>query len=65
MLKNKRIVIIGGTTGLGLSAAKAFIANGADVVVVGRSAESVAEAKNILGNHAVAISGDATNADTC
>jgi NAD(P)-dependent dehydrogenase (short-subunit alcohol dehydrogenase family) len=64
MLQNKNIVIIGGTTGLGLSAAKVFIANGANVVVVGRNAESVADAKKILGKNAEAISGDATNADT-
>jgi NAD(P)-dependent dehydrogenase (short-subunit alcohol dehydrogenase family) len=64
MLKNKNIVIIGGTTGLGLSAAKAFVANGANVVVIGRSEESVDEAKKILGNNAIAISADATNPDT-
>jgi NAD(P)-dependent dehydrogenase (short-subunit alcohol dehydrogenase family) len=64
MLQNKNIVIIGGTTGLGLSAAKAFVANGAYVVVVGRNAESVADAKKILGKNAEAISCDATNADT-
>ena len=46
-LNNKNIVIIGGTTGLGLSAAKAFIANDANVVVVGRNADSIAEAKKI------------------
>jgi len=60
LLKNKNIVIIGGTTGIGLSAAKAFVANGANVVVVGRNEDSVAEAKSILDN-ADAISGDATN----
>ena len=59
-LKDKNIVIIGGTTGLGLSAAKAFIAEGAKVVVVGRNADSVAEAKTILGKNAEAFSGDAT-----
>jgi NAD(P)-dependent dehydrogenase (short-subunit alcohol dehydrogenase family) len=64
MLKNKNIVIIGGTTGLGLSAAKAFVANGANVVVLGRNAESVAEAKTILGKNAEAIAGDATNTVT-
>src|SRR5258705_10448937 len=63
LLKNKNIVIIGGTTGIGLSAAKAFIANGANVVLVGRNTDSVAEAKKILGNAEV-ISADATNADT-
>ena len=64
LLKNKNIVIIGGTTGIGLSAAKAFVANGANIVVVGRNTDSVAEAKKILGNNAEAISADATNADT-
>jgi NAD(P)-dependent dehydrogenase (short-subunit alcohol dehydrogenase family) len=63
-LQNKNIVIIGGTTGLGLSAAKAFVANGANVVVVGRSENSCAEAKKILGNNAEAMSADATNVDT-
>lgn len=64
MLKNKNIVIIGGTTGLGLSAAKAFIANGANVVVVGRNKESVIEAKKVLGNNAIAIAGDAIKEQT-
>jgi NAD(P)-dependent dehydrogenase (short-subunit alcohol dehydrogenase family) len=64
MLQHKNIVIIGGTTGLGLSAAKAFIANGAGAVVVGRKAESVAEAQNILGANAAALVGDAANPGT-
>jgi NAD(P)-dependent dehydrogenase (short-subunit alcohol dehydrogenase family) len=64
MLENKKIVIIGGTTGLGLSAAKAFIAAGANVIVVGRNAASAEEAKKILGNNAEAIAGDATNEAT-
>jgi NAD(P)-dependent dehydrogenase (short-subunit alcohol dehydrogenase family) len=63
-LKNKNIVIIGGTTGLGLSAANAFVANEANVVVVGRNEASVAEAKIVLGNRAEAISGDAAKAGT-
>ena len=48
------MVIIGGTTGIGLSAAKAFVTNGANVVVVGRNSESVAEAKTLLGGNAEA-----------
>jgi NAD(P)-dependent dehydrogenase (short-subunit alcohol dehydrogenase family) len=63
-LHNKNIVIIGGTTGLGLSAAKAFTSNGANVVVVGRNEESVNAAKNWLGSKAVAFSGDATQETT-
>lgn len=41
-LQGKVIVVIGGTTGLGLSAAKAVVRAGGAVVVVGRSAESMA-----------------------
>jgi NAD(P)-dependent dehydrogenase (short-subunit alcohol dehydrogenase family) len=51
-LSNKKLVIIGGTTGLGLSAAKAFVENGAKVVAVGRNEENAAEAKSILGDNA-------------
>lgn len=63
-LTGKNIVIIGGTTGLGLSAAKAFIAEGASVVVAGRNEESAESAKQLLGTKAKAIIGDATNAAT-
>jgi NAD(P)-dependent dehydrogenase (short-subunit alcohol dehydrogenase family) len=64
LLKNKQIVIIGGTTGLGLSAAKTFVENGANVVVVGRSEDSAVAAKKSLGQNALAMSGDAANEDT-
>jgi NAD(P)-dependent dehydrogenase (short-subunit alcohol dehydrogenase family) len=38
-LENKRLIIIGGTAGLGLSAASAFVAAGARVVCVGLKSE--------------------------
>jgi NAD(P)-dependent dehydrogenase (short-subunit alcohol dehydrogenase family) len=63
-LKNKNIVIIGGTTGLGLSAAKAFIAEGAKVIVVGRNADSAEEAGKLLGRNAIALAADATHPET-
>jgi len=63
-LANKNIVIIGGTTGIGYSAAKAFIAQGARVVIVGRNEESVSAAKNNLKENAEAFSADATHAGT-
>ena len=64
MLANKKLVIIGGTTGLGLSAAHAFVKNGAKVVVIGRNAEFAAAAAQSLGNQAIAIAADATNPST-
>ena len=63
-LQNKCLVVIGGTTGIGLSAAKAFIADGASVVAVGRNPESVRAAQEILGPKSRVFVGDATEADT-
>jgi NAD(P)-dependent dehydrogenase (short-subunit alcohol dehydrogenase family) len=67
-LKNRNIVIIGGTTGLGLSAAKAFLLNGAKVVVVGRNPDSVASAEKefdaIAPGHGKAMAGDAIHPET-
>ena len=59
-LDSRVIVIIGGTTGLGLSAARACLASGAaGVVVTGRSAESAQAAKSALGPLAETVTGDA------
>ncbi|MCP9769617.1 SDR family oxidoreductase [Lacihabitans sp. LS3-19] len=64
MLNDKKIVIIGGTTGLGFSAAKAFVKNGAKVIVVGRNPESCLSAELALGESVRAINGDATDPKT-
>lgn len=63
-LSNRTLVIIGGTTGLGFSAAKAFVAEGASVVVVGRNPDNAAKAGQALGRQAAVLSGDASRADT-
>ncbi|MHA4736437.1 SDR family NAD(P)-dependent oxidoreductase [Dyadobacter sp. MSC1_007] len=63
-LANKSIVIIGGTTGVGFSAAKAFVRNGANVVVVGHSPESCLIAELNLGGTARAKQGDAYHPQT-
>ena len=64
MLQNKKIVIVGGTTGLGLSAAKAFLSAGAHLVLVGRNEDSCNEAKHVLGDQVAVLSGDASTEDT-
>jgi NAD(P)-dependent dehydrogenase (short-subunit alcohol dehydrogenase family) len=51
-LKNKSLVIIGGTTGIGLSAAKAFLREGARVVAMGRRRETAEQAQKELGSDA-------------
>jgi len=63
-LTHKNLVVIGGTTGLGLSAAGAFVENGAKVVVVGRNEESAKTAKKLLGANTVAVTGDAVEPQT-
>ena len=62
-LKDKCIVVIGGTTGIGLSAAEAFIRQGANVVAIGRNAASAEKAASILKS-AVLMTGDASQAGT-
>ena len=63
-LQTKVIVIIGGTTGLGLSAAQAFVTAGAKVVVVGRNPENAAEAGRTLAPNGLALAADATTPKT-
>ncbi|MBI5380730.1 MAG: SDR family oxidoreductase [Opitutae bacterium] len=65
-LANKVIVIVGGTGGLGLSAARACVAAGARLVVVGRETESATTAVAELGGaaHVVAVVGDAADPQT-
>lgn len=63
-LEDKTIVIIGGTGGLGFSAAKACIAAGANVMVVGRDLDRAIQAQAELGELARFHAGDATDPDT-
>jgi NAD(P)-dependent dehydrogenase (short-subunit alcohol dehydrogenase family) len=63
-LDNKVIVIIGGTGGMGLSAARACVAAGAKLVAVGRDAADAAAAEKLLGPSALVITGDAVEPGT-
>ncbi len=63
-LEERAIVIVGGTTGLGLAAAQACVRAGAQVVVCGRSPDSAQAAEKKLGsNHRVFVA-DATKPAT-
>lgn len=63
-LADKVIVIVGGTSGLGLSAARACVAAGAAVVVVGRDAGKCRAAVEQLGPRARQWAGDASEPST-
>lgn len=64
MLENKALLIIGGTSGIGLSAARAFVRLGANVVAVGLDEDSCREAEIVLGANGKVMMGDATAPET-
>ena len=59
VLDGKVIVVVGGTTGLGLSAARALVREGARMVIIGRHSESASRAETELGDAGFAVVGDA------
>lgn len=63
-LLGKVIVVVGGTSGIGLSAARACVEEGARVVAVGLDDEQAARAETVLGDGAVVLRGDARGAQT-
>jgi NAD(P)-dependent dehydrogenase (short-subunit alcohol dehydrogenase family) len=63
-LAQRVLVVIGGTTGLGLAGARAVAAAGARVVVVGRKPPDVDRAVAELGSGARGLAGDAGQPDT-
>jgi len=60
-LENKVAVITGGNSGIGFATAKEFIAQGAKVIITGRSQESVDKASEELGANAFGIVSDVSN----
>ncbi|WP_047152918.1 SDR family oxidoreductase [Aneurinibacillus tyrosinisolvens] len=50
-LKGKRVVVVGGTSGIGLSTARAFLGESAQVIIASRSAAKLSEAKQALADN--------------
>lgn len=61
-LKNKRALITGGTSGIGLETAREFLQEGAQVAVTGRGRESLEAARRELGDQVQLIVSDASDA---
>jgi len=64
LLTAKKIVVIGGTSGIGLSATRAFIREGAKVTVVGRNEDTAARVKLEFKDKVEAIAADARTPGT-
>jgi len=62
MLRNKKLVIIGGTSGIGLSAARSFTQAGASVVALGHRKEDCLQAERELGPSCLTLCRDARDA---
>jgi NAD(P)-dependent dehydrogenase (short-subunit alcohol dehydrogenase family) len=63
-LSGKVVVLIGGTTGIGLAAAHGCLGAGAQLVCVGRDDETSHAAQRALGDHTRVIAADACAPDT-
>jgi NAD(P)-dependent dehydrogenase (short-subunit alcohol dehydrogenase family) len=60
-MKNKTILITGGTTGIGLATAQLLSAEGAKVIVTGRNPETLAAAQRALPANVVVIKSDSAS----
>src|ERR1700693_5729467 len=59
-LEGKTAVITGGSTGIGLAAAKLFVREGAYVFIMGRRQKELDEAVKAIGNNVTGVQGDVT-----
>jgi NAD(P)-dependent dehydrogenase (short-subunit alcohol dehydrogenase family) len=57
----KRVVITGGTSGMGLATAKLLVSQGARVLVTGRTRATLESARDALGSHAIVVQSDAAS----
>ena len=64
LLANKNIVIVGGTSGIGFSAASVFVNEGANVIAIGRNPDRIKKTKKLLENDVTAIQGNVADFTT-
>jgi NAD(P)-dependent dehydrogenase (short-subunit alcohol dehydrogenase family) len=62
-LKHSRVLIAGGTSGIGLATAGLLVDCGADVIINGRDPERLARACHSLGERALGVAFDASQGD--
>ncbi|MDB5496266.1 MAG: 3-oxoacyl-[acyl-carrier protein] reductase [Phenylobacterium sp.] len=62
-LEGKTAVITGGNSGIGLAAAKRFVAEGAHVFITGRRQEELDKAVEAIGSGVTAVQGDVSHLD--
>ncbi|UPK70258.1 SDR family oxidoreductase [Chitinophaga filiformis] len=60
-LQNKTALVTGGNSGIGFATAKEFIQQGAKVIITGRNAAALEEARQSLGENAFTLLSDASD----
>lgn len=60
-LKDKKALITGGSEGIGLAIAQAFVKEGAKVIITGRSLSKLQKAEKAIGSGVTVIAADVTN----
>ncbi|MGL4231774.1 MAG: SDR family oxidoreductase [Casimicrobium sp.] len=60
-MTTKLAVVTGGSTGIGLASASRLAKDGYRVIVTGRNAESLADAKKTIGANAITVQADSAN----
>src|SRR5262249_44020253 len=62
-LANKTALITGGYSGIALATARLFLAEGAQVVIIGRNKTTLNAAAETLGGHVLALQADVTEVE--
>lgn len=63
-LDNKKVLLVGGSHGMGLGAARAVLAQGAQVILVGREKTALETARDELVGNVRTVQGDITEVDS-
>ena len=63
-MQDKKVLITGGNSGIGLETAKALIAQGAEVIIASRDSQKTQDALNLLGKGALHLSVDLSDFDS-
>lgn len=64
-LQNKKALIVGASSGIGLATAKLFAAEGAELALAARSTDKLAEAARQIGSGAHVVTGDVADEASC